>query len=293
MGSCGSGERCSWYARYRQVGASSWTSVPSGPRGPVNGPVSNVPLSESISGLGSGVQYEYQVCGNSQPAQTFVCVGPDGGGSTTQKFVTATATTCNPAMNPAGTPASGTVVAPGLRVISTQWGLGNCPSPFFVSARAADGTIWATDYSNHIWKSTDDMRTLQLAYTAAGYVQVEQVLPLSSGTVLIVVRDANGVRHVLRSTDSTGTWFASTPVLDLPVGGDAARQRVVGSAGQRDLYRSVPRLGLRSTCGSRPTTVERSRWCGRARICARSTPCRLDPYQPGADLDADRQRELP
>jgi hypothetical protein len=58
---------------------------------------------------------------------------------------------CNPAINPSGTPAPGTVVAPGLRVISTQWGLGNCPEPFFVSGRSANGTIWATDYANGLW----------------------------------------------------------------------------------------------------------------------------------------------
>ena len=125
---------------------------------------------------------------------------------------------CNPAINPSGTPAPGTVVAPGLRVISTQWGLGNCPEPFFVSARSANGTIWATDYANGLWKSTDDLRTLTRTYTATGYSQIEQVLPLSSGTILIVVRDASGNRHVLRSTDSTATSFAATPVLDLPAG---------------------------------------------------------------------------
>ena len=62
------------------------------------------------------------------------------------------------------------VVAPGLRVISTQWGLGNCPTTFFISARAADGTIWSTDYNDSLWKSTDDLRTIQRTYTATGYV---------------------------------------------------------------------------------------------------------------------------
>ncbi len=124
--------------------------------------------------------------------------------------------TCNPSINPSGTPAPGTVVAPGLRVVSTQWGLGNCPEPFFVSSRASDGTTWATDFSNGLWKSTDDLRTLTRTYSATGYSQIEQVLPLSSGTVLIVVRDASGNRHILRSTDSTATSFS--PVLDLPAG---------------------------------------------------------------------------
>ena len=127
-------------------------------------------------------------------------------------------TTCSPTINPAGTLAPGTVVAPGLRVISTQWGSGTCPEPFFVSARAPDGTIWAVDYDNDLWKSTNDLRTLTETYTATGYAQIEQVLPLVSGTILIVVRDANGNRHVLRSTDSTATSFESTPVLNLPPG---------------------------------------------------------------------------
>ncbi len=87
VASCGSGEQCSWYVQYRVVKASSWTPVPSTPRGPVSGPVSNVALSEQATGLTSGAHYEYQVCGNSKPGNAFVCVGPDGTSSTTQRFV--------------------------------------------------------------------------------------------------------------------------------------------------------------------------------------------------------------
>ncbi len=135
----------------------------------------------------------------------------------TSSSAMAATTVCHPGINGLGTPAPGSVVAPGLRVVSTQFSLGDCTTAFFVSARAADGTIWAVDYNNDIWKSTDDLRTLQETYTATGYAQVEQVLPLASGTILIVVRDASGNRHILRSTDSTGTAFSAS-VLDLPAG---------------------------------------------------------------------------
>ena len=124
-------------------------------------------------------------------------------------------TTCRPSINPPGTPAAGIVVAPGLRVISTLWGNGTCPG-FFVSSRAPNGTIWVSSYDNTLWKSTDDMRTLQRTYVATGYVRVEQALQLASGTVLIEVRDANGDAHILRSTDASGTSF--TDVLKLPPG---------------------------------------------------------------------------
>ena len=82
------------------------------------------------------------------------------------------------------------------------------------------GPSWEVDYANDLWKSTNDLRTLTETYTATGYAQIEQVLPLASGTILIVVRDASGNRDVLRSTDSSGTSFGSTPVLDLPPGAE-------------------------------------------------------------------------
>jgi hypothetical protein len=87
--SCGSGEQCSWYVHYRPVGTSTWTNVPATPHGPVAGPVSDVSLSENVTGLTAGAQYEYQVCGSFQPGQQFICVGPDDQTNTTTKFTTA------------------------------------------------------------------------------------------------------------------------------------------------------------------------------------------------------------
>jgi len=87
--SCGSGEHCSWYSQYRRVGTSIWTHVPATPHGPVSGPVSNISLSEKVTGLSAGTQYEYQVCGDIQPGKPFVCVGPDDTPNTTTKFKTA------------------------------------------------------------------------------------------------------------------------------------------------------------------------------------------------------------
>jgi hypothetical protein len=93
VASCGSGEHCSWYVHYRRLGTSTWTNVPSTPHGPVAGPVSNVSLSEIVTGLTAGAQYEYQVCGNFQPGQSFICVGPDDHTNTTTKFTAAAWTT--------------------------------------------------------------------------------------------------------------------------------------------------------------------------------------------------------
>jgi len=89
VASCGSGEHCSWYVHYRRVGTSTWTNVPSTPHGPVTGPVSSVSLFEAATGLTAGARYEYQVCGNFQPGQPFICVGPDGQTNTTTKFTAA------------------------------------------------------------------------------------------------------------------------------------------------------------------------------------------------------------
>jgi hypothetical protein len=89
VSSCGSGEHCSWYVMYRQIGTSTWTNVPTTPRGPVAGPRSSVALSEKATGLKAGQEYEYQVCENAQPGQQFVCVGPGDNTGTTTKLTTA------------------------------------------------------------------------------------------------------------------------------------------------------------------------------------------------------------
>jgi hypothetical protein len=86
VASCASGDHCSWYVQYRLLGSGTWTNVPATPRGPVAGPRSNISLWEKASGLTAGAQYEYQVCGNGQPGQQFVCVGPDDTSNTTTKF---------------------------------------------------------------------------------------------------------------------------------------------------------------------------------------------------------------
>jgi hypothetical protein len=130
----------------------------------------------------------------------------------------APANDCSPTMNGAGTIAPGTAVAPNLRVVKSQYQLNDCPTAIFTSSRASDGSLWATDNSNGLWHSTDDMASWHRTFVASAYRQVEDVVGLSSGTLLIVVRDASNIRHVLRSTDTTGTAFAATPVLNLASG---------------------------------------------------------------------------
>ncbi len=87
IGSCD--QTCTVFMRYRQVGTSTWTNLSS-----FNvGEVSNVPWYQIASGLSDGSQYEYQACGKEASASDFVCVGPDGSPSTTQKFVAVTGST--------------------------------------------------------------------------------------------------------------------------------------------------------------------------------------------------------
>jgi hypothetical protein len=127
---------------------------------------------------------------------------------------------CTPTMNGPGTLAPGSVIAPYLRVLKSSYSIGDCDSTISPTARSVDGTIWGVDQGNAkngLWKSTDDLATWQLAYQAAGYACVEEVLPLVSGHLLIVVRDSNGIRHILRSTTASGTVFAMA-ALDLPAG---------------------------------------------------------------------------
>jgi outer membrane protein assembly factor BamB len=111
VGSCGSGERCSYYVQYRKSGTSTWSQTPT--RGPIPGPVTNASLSETATGLTDGTGYEYQACGNAQTTQAFSCVGPDGTPSTKSTFAT------TPAMSLTPSPNSG---APGTQVSLTGSG---------------------------------------------------------------------------------------------------------------------------------------------------------------------------
>jgi PKD repeat protein len=127
---------------------------------------------------------------------------------------------CSPGFNGPGTVAPGTVIAPGLRVVKSSYSIGDCDSTISATARSADGTIWGVDQGgakNGLWKSTDDLASWQLAYQATGYGSVEEVLPLASGHLLIMVRGTDGIRHILRSTGTDGTAF-DPPSLDLPSG---------------------------------------------------------------------------
>jgi len=127
------------------------------------------------------------------------------------------ATTCTASVNAPLGPLPGTVVAPNLRVVSSfGFGPSNCGA-LRIAARSDGGTLWAWDNGNGLW-SSDDGTTWTLAHTATAYRQIHNVLVLASGHVLILVRDADGLYHVLRSTDPTGTEFAAAPAIDMPAG---------------------------------------------------------------------------
>jgi hypothetical protein len=133
-------------------------------------------------------------------------------------------TDCSPALNGPNAPPAGEVIAPYVRVVKSSFGLGTCDTPIRVAARSADGALWGWDNRNGLWKSTDNLASWHLVYNAVGFAQIENVLPLSSGRLLILVRDANRGYHVLRSTDKSATEFDPQPVLDMPANG-----RLLGS----------------------------------------------------------------
>jgi hypothetical protein len=123
---------------------------------------------------------------------------------------------CAPALRGPDFVRPGHVLAPYLRVVKSSFGLGTCDTPIRVVSRSANGTLWGWDNRNGLWKSTDDLATWHRTYVATNYAQVENVLPLASGHLLIVVRDRRGLYHVLRSMDANGDAFDPVSVLDLP-----------------------------------------------------------------------------
>lgn len=85
--SCASGEHCSAYFRWGQAGSA--LSNKTATLGPFDGPVDNFDFHQQIGGLQPNVTYAYQICGNSQQGNGFVCVGPNGS-DTQQQFTTPT-----------------------------------------------------------------------------------------------------------------------------------------------------------------------------------------------------------
>jgi outer membrane protein assembly factor BamB len=213
VGSCDSGEHCSWYVRYRRVGTGAWTRVPATPQGPVAGPTSNVSLSENATGLTAGTQYEYQVCANSQPGNTFVCVGPDGTSSTTTKFTTATDWT-QFRYGPEGTgfnPFESTLSPSNVTKLQQRWYARSDASLLASSPVVANGVVYAST-SNGMLDAFD-------AFTGTAKWSYAKDSP-NAGSPAV----ANGVvydlsENTLYAIDaSSGTKLWSTPGPGGPYG---------------------------------------------------------------------------
>lgn len=131
--------------------------------------------------------------------------------STEAPAVSLSSTTCRPAVR-----ALNVELVPQLFLVKQSDSLGTCPDPIKVMSRGPDGALWGTDSNNGLWRSTDEMATWQLMYRAVDYYEIQNVLQLADGHVLIEVLDHSGNYHVLRSGDTQGRVFSSTPVFSFP-----------------------------------------------------------------------------
>lgn len=98
-GKCDSGspEPCSYYFRYGTGGTYTNTTTTSGQ---ITAPA-EADVSENVTGLTPGTTYQYQICGKGDTTTSYVCVGPDGQGSTSTTFTTASSgVTCDKVASP-------------------------------------------------------------------------------------------------------------------------------------------------------------------------------------------------
>jgi glucose/arabinose dehydrogenase len=86
VGSCDTA--CSAYMRWRKAGTTTWTNAPSFD---VNSKVTNAQWHQDANGLAPSTAYEYQACGKETSYSGYVCVGPDGGTGSVDKFTTTAA----------------------------------------------------------------------------------------------------------------------------------------------------------------------------------------------------------
>lgn len=107
-------------------------------------------------------------------------------------------------------------IAPGVLLVRSSTGPGNCGTMIHVATRGPTGVLWGLDTSSALWRSTNNMTTWTRVWKPGGYRAVEHVLQLRSGRVLLVVYKNNGRRFILRSTDRSGTRFPRKPVFAFP-----------------------------------------------------------------------------
>jgi outer membrane protein assembly factor BamB len=87
VGSCS--QHCTFYMRWRTIGAADWTN---GPQHSV-GAIDSTRWHETVTPLQNFENYEYQTCGKEDSWSSVVCVGPDGTPDSTEKFRTNTGAT--------------------------------------------------------------------------------------------------------------------------------------------------------------------------------------------------------
>jgi hypothetical protein len=130
VGSCDT--TCTVFMRYRVVGTSAWTNAPSFSVGRL----SNVPWSQTVT-VWPGANYEYQVCGKEASWSGFACIGPDGGGGSTQRFTAYAPTTLSITAQPA--------LFPGFDPAVSDYVTRCASSPVAMTVEAPTGTQVSVD----------------------------------------------------------------------------------------------------------------------------------------------------
>ena len=237
VGSCGSGEHCSYYVQYRKTGTSAWSKTPT--RGPGTGPESNVSLSENVTGLTEGTQYEYQACGNAQTTQPFACVGPDGSTSTTSTFTTVSAVSVTPA--PAVGPPTTKVTLAGLgftaheavdvyfdltdETLVSADGSGSISATVTIPSSAQPGTHWLTGVGRSSGRSASVAFTVRTDWAQFHYGASHTGLNPYENT--ISASNVSGLDEAF--SDPTGDLLQSSPVV-------AGGVLYLGANGSLDAY---------------------------------------------------------
>jgi hypothetical protein len=107
-------------------------------------------------------------------------------------------------------------VAPGVRLVKSWTGPGDCGTMIHIATRGPSGILWGLDTSSNLWRSSNGgvkwIRTWRLRRFRA----VEHVMQLRSGRLLLLVYNNRGKRFILRSTDRTGRRFSLRPVFGFP-----------------------------------------------------------------------------
>ena len=186
--------------------------------------MSNVSLSETVTGLTDGTGYEYQACGSGQTTQPFVCVGPDGTANTKTTFTTTAAVSVNSSPSSGAPSTQVTLTGSGFtaheavdvyfdstdEALVSADGSGGISATLTIPSSAQPGSHWLTAVGRSSGRSAQTAFTVQTDWPQFHFGASHTGLNPYENT--ISTSNVSGLNEAF-SDQLSNIWGAGTPVV--------------------------------------------------------------------------------